>query len=283
MSEAQYIFRMDDITPSMNWGRFWSVLNLLNRHRVKPLLGIVPDNQDPNLNCQKPDPQFWDTMRMLINKGLVDVAQHGYQHQLHIPKESALLKATHGATVERSEFTGLPYPEQLARLKTGQAILQDNGIYTSYFFAPNHSFDRNTLRALRAAGFTAVSDDVALFPFKSSGLLFVPQQLWTPKKMLTGVFTICLHTNEITPAKLRTIRQFLRMPVACTSFKTIAATYRDCTSRQLLNPLFKNAYLGARSIKTTIKTCRNLFTPNTDISCAEAHDVSPLIASAREP
>lgn len=283
MSEAQYIFRMDDITPAMNWGRFWSVLNLLNRHRVKPLLGIVPDNQDPHLNCQKTDPHFWDTMRMLVNKGLVDVAQHGYQHKLHIHQGSALLKATHGATVERSEFTGLPYPEQLARIKKGQAILQENGIYTSYFFAPNHSFDKNTLRALRTAGFTAVSDEVSLFPFKSSGLLFIPQQLWLPKKMLTGVFTICLHTNEISPAELRTIRQFLRMPVLCTSFKAVATAYKRRSSRRILNPLFKNAYMGARSIKTTVKTCRNLFATNSEMPCPNTPDVSPLIPSVREP
>lgn len=283
MAEAQYIFRLDDITPSMNWGRFWAVLNLLNRHRVKPLLGIVPDNQDPNLNCQKPDPEFWTTMRMLVNKGLVDVAQHGYQHVLHSRRGTALLNATHGTTVERSEFTGLSYTEQLARLKKGQAILQENGIYTSFFFAPNHSFDKNTLRALKAAGFTAISDDVSLFPFKSSGLLFIPQQLWTPKKMPTGVFTICLHTNEITPTELRTIRQFLRMPVVCASFTAVARTYQGSSSRHILNPLFKNAYAGARSLKTTVRTCRKLFSTNADIPCRGAHDGSPLIPSAPEP
>ena len=270
MNETRYIFRMDDITPTMDWDRFWSALNLLNRHRVKPLLGIVPQNGDPNLNCREPHPQFWDTMRTLGRRGLVDFAQHGYQHTLSPKPGRALLKATHGTTVDRSEFAGYSYPEQLSRITKGRDILLEQGIDTTYFFAPNHSFDNTTLRALRTAGFTAVSDGIALYPFKSFGLTFIPQQLWTPRRMLTGVFTICLHTNEIRPSNLTTIRQFLRMPITCSSFQAEVDTFKSSPLRKVCNPLFKHAYSGMRTLKRTVSRYRET-SPQSDFP----HTLSP--------
>ena len=258
MNETRYIFRLDDITPAMDWNRFWSVLNLLNRHHVKPLLGIVPQNGDPTLNCREPHPQFWNIMRTLGGRRLVDFAQHGYQHTLSPKPGRALLKATHGSTVDRSEFAGYSYPEQLSRITKSRDILLEQGIDTTYFFAPNHSFDNTTLRALRAAGFTAISDGIALYPFKSFGLTFIPQQLWTPRRMITGVFTICLHTNEIRPNDLKTIRQFLRMPISYSSFQAEVETFRSSPLRRVCNQIFKHAYSGMHTLKRAVSSYRNV-------------------------
>lgn len=252
MTEARYIFRMDDITPTMDWDRFWAVLNLLNRHRVKPLLGVVPENGDPKLKLQDPHPHFWDIMRTLGERDMVDFAQHGYQHILAPQSSRSLLNGARESTVGRSEFAGYSYPEQLSRITKGRNLLLDQGIDTTYFFAPKHSFDNTTLRALRATGFTAVSDGIALYPFKSFGLTFIPQQLWTPRKMMTGVFTICLHTNEIRPNDVKTIRQFLRMPIACSSFREEVEAFKSSPLRKVCNPLFKHAYSGMRSLRRTI-------------------------------
>ena len=41
--------RLDDITPDMDWQRFYAFKTLLDKYQVKPLIGIVPDNRDENL------------------------------------------------------------------------------------------------------------------------------------------------------------------------------------------------------------------------------------------
>ena len=43
-------FRMDDITPDMDWKSFEAFEQLFERYGCYPLLGIVPDNLDPKLS-----------------------------------------------------------------------------------------------------------------------------------------------------------------------------------------------------------------------------------------
>ena len=42
--------RMDDITPDMDWTKFMRFKALCDKYRIRPLVGVVPDNQDPNLH-----------------------------------------------------------------------------------------------------------------------------------------------------------------------------------------------------------------------------------------
>ena len=254
MMKARYLFRMDDITPTMDWGRFWALLRLFQRNRVKPLLGIVPDNKDRKLNRQRAEPHFWDTMRLLVERDLVEIAQHGYQHTLTRASEPALRTPTHGHRVERSEFAGYSYQQQLERIMKGREILKENGLSTDYWFAPNHSFDLTTLNALKTAGFAAVSDGIALLPYRFRGLIFIPQQLWRPKWVPTGVFTICLHSNHISTAEIKSIRQFLRTPAHITSFGTEVRTYRESKLDGIKNSVFKGLYRGAQGARRAFIT-----------------------------
>lgn len=263
MIKARYLFRMDDITPTMDWGRFWALLRLFQRNRVKPLLGVVPDNRDEKLNCQKPEPTFWETLRLLRERDLIEVAQHGYQHILAHTSEGALLRQSHGKRVERSEFAGYSFNDQLERILKGREILKENGLATDYWFAPNHSFDLTTLSALKAAGFTAVSDGIALLPYTLRGLIFIPQQLWRPVWVPTGVFTICLHSNEITNGEIRAIRQFLRTPAHITSFSAEVRGYQQRSLDGLKNTIFKGMYRGARSARQVLNPPRARAVPIT--------------------
>lgn len=252
MNQARYLFRLDDITPTMDWGRFWPLLELFHRRRIKPLLSIVPDNRNPHLDFQRPREFFWETMRSLAERNLVDFAQHGYQHALEIRPRTALLRRTHGTTTDKTEFAGLSYGEQFSRITRGQEILKQNGIHTPYWVAPNHSFDRTTLKALKNAGFTAVSDGISLTPYRYFDMIFVPQQLWSPRWMPYGVYTICLHTNEISPREVAAIRQLLRTPTRFTSFSAEVSAFRPGTG-DLLNPLFRKAYEVGRQGKKIVK------------------------------
>ena len=42
--------RMDDITPDMDWARFMRFKALCDQYNIKPLIGVVPDNNDAKLN-----------------------------------------------------------------------------------------------------------------------------------------------------------------------------------------------------------------------------------------
>jgi len=222
MMKTMYLFRMDDITPGMDWNRFWALMQLFQRHQIKPLLGVVPDNRDPNLERCSRHPRFWEMLRSLVDSDAIDVAQHGYQHILVHRPDTALLGPSVGIYKQLSEFAGDPFYDQDFRIREGRRILKQHGISTTYWMAPNHSYDKTTLRALRNNGFTAVSDGVALFPFSLDGLVFVPQTSWRARWMPLGVHTICLHTNEITPRQVKELRVFLRRPFHFTRFSTVA-------------------------------------------------------------
>ena len=42
--------RLDDITPDMDKKSFERFKALLDKYKVKPLIGVVPDNKDPQLS-----------------------------------------------------------------------------------------------------------------------------------------------------------------------------------------------------------------------------------------
>lgn len=247
---ARYVFRLDDITPGMHWEKFWALLSLLRAHNIKPLLGIVPDNQDPSLEVREPHPDFWAVMRKLQDEDCVDFAQHGYQHTLSLTPAAAILGPDLGIK-QMSEFAGLPREIQRQKIKNGREILKHNGIHTNAWMAPNHTFDHNTLTALREEGFRSVTDGIALFPFSTHGLIFIPQQSWQPRWMPCGVHTICLHTNEITPLAVRRLRHFLRRPYIFSRFsEEIGAFTASSTRARMLDSIFYQGYRTLRRFRT---------------------------------
>jgi predicted deacetylase len=245
---AQYIFRMDDITATMDWDRFWSLMSLFVKHSVTPLLGIVPDNKDPKLNPRSPHPYFWETMRQLQDDRAVEFAQHGYQHVL-VPRPGAALLGQDLGIKEVSEFAGDLYDTQYRKISNGKKILSENGINTSYWMAPNHSFDENTLKALVALNFTAVTDGIALYPYRYGGLIFVPQQSWQPRWMPCGVQTICIHSNDITPSDVKKLRLFLRRPFNFPRFSEVVSRISRNGIHELADASFKLAYSSAARLK----------------------------------
>ena len=77
--------------------------------------------------------------------------------------------------------------------------------------APAHSFDSNTLKALRDLGFEALTDGWGLYPYRLEGMILVPQLFSTPKpKLKGGVQTICLHTNNMSKGAISKIIGFIK-------------------------------------------------------------------------
>jgi|GEM_PF-374324 len=259
---AAYLFRLDDITPEMDWERFWALMRLFLRHSIKPLLGVVPDNRDPNLIRQSSRADFWEILRTLKNSDSIDIAQHGYQHILVHRPGAALIGPAYGIKKEVSEFAGDPFNDQIFRIREGLRIIKSNGLDTTTWMAPNHSYDRNTLKALRENKFTAVSDGVALFPYRSDGLIFIPQTSWRPRWMPLGVHTICIHTNSITPSEVKRLRIFMRRPLNFTRFSEVVSRYKDIqdsalTTSALANAAYDLSYRSAWSVNRTINRWRS--------------------------
>ena len=69
-------FRMDDITPDMDWKSFEAFEQLFERYGCYPLLGIVPDNLDPKLSVDPAREAFWKKMQELQEKGWTRYPPH---------------------------------------------------------------------------------------------------------------------------------------------------------------------------------------------------------------
>ncbi len=191
MKQARYLLRFDDVCPTMNWDVWTAIERALNEAGVRPLLAVVPDNQDPNLVVGSPDPLFWGRVRHWQSNGWT-IALHGYQH-LYSTVNAGLLRLHPG-----SEFAGVPREEQAAKLRNGLNVFARERIVPEVWVAPGHSFDSLTLSLLRDFGLRVVSDGLSLFPFTDvHGLTWIPQQLWSLRRRPFGVWTVCHHINEM--------------------------------------------------------------------------------------
>lgn len=196
--------RLDDITPDMDWERFFKFKALLDQYQVKPLVGVVPDNQDEHLikknqravSDQIPE-DFWAYIRKLKEEGWV-VAMHGYRH-IYTTRKGGIFPLNNF-----SEFAGVPFEEQRNMLEEGRRILGSKGIETDIFMAPAHSYDNHTLKALKETGFRALTDGFGTAPYCWRNLVFYPIsfRLDATFKKKDGFSTMVVHTDTISEEDL---------------------------------------------------------------------------------
>ena len=195
-------FRMDDITPAMNWERFRKIEDLFKKYDIRPLIGVVPDNRDPKLSPDEECSSFWEEVKRLEKEGWM-LCQHGYQH-VYVTKDGGLIRKN-----MYSEFAGLSYEEQYDKLSKGKQELEAHGVYTKIFMAPAHSFDENTLKALANLGFTTITDGYTSYPYRRQGLVFYPCTMFG-RGGVRGLDTICLHANTTSDEDIATLDEFIR-------------------------------------------------------------------------
>ncbi len=188
--------RMDDITPDMNWENFEFFRKLFRETGITPLLGVVPDSRDPKLTCGGAREDFYDVIRALSDEGY-SIAMHGFRH-LYTTKKGGMFPLNRS-----SEFAGLPYEKQREMLLRGRRKLEGYGIRTDIFMAPSHSYDRNTLRALRETGFVKMTDGFGRRPYRYKGLTFYPISFVFSHSLRAknGATTIVIHANTVTEAQ----------------------------------------------------------------------------------
>ncbi len=191
--------RLDDITPDMDWERFYAFKALLDKYQVKPLIGVVPDNRDDNLkgSQEKAPDNFWKYITELQEEGWC-ISMHGFRH-IYGTSKGGIFPLN-----DFSEFAGISYGEQLEMLSKGRKMLSERGVETDIFMAPAHSYDNNTLKALKQAGFTKLTDGFGDRPYKWKGINFYPISFQMSRTLTKekGYSTMVVHTGTVTDEEL---------------------------------------------------------------------------------
>lgn len=199
---AQYLLRVDDLCPTVHAERWERLHLLIQEFGIRPILAVVPANEDRELDASPPASHFWEQMREHQDAGAA-IALHGLSHICSSAGRSLIpLHRT-------SEFAGLELDQQRKRIAGGLAILRGQGLQPKLFVAPRHGLDHNTLLALREQGICFVSDGFARVPFLRAGVKWIPMQLWSPVPRRSGLWTICVHPNTTDDARFEELRTFL--------------------------------------------------------------------------
>lgn len=249
-TRMQCMFRMDDITADMNWDKFNQVREIFEKYNIKPVLGVVPDNQDGKLKIQEKKEDFFKILHSLQKKGW-SIAQHGTYHK-YVTEDGGIL-----GLKKSSEFAGLSYEEQFIKLKAGKETLEGHGIHSDIFMAPGHTFDRNTVKALYNLGFKAITDGLYHKPYYYEKILFIPCRLQEYRNV-KGIDTICLHSNLLSDAEIKELEAFCKkhqkdiVPFEADRLKKYAV------NRTFLVALSEKSMLFIRNTKNRIANSKRL-------------------------
>lgn len=203
----KYLIRLDDACPTMDAAKWQRMEDILDAAGIRPMVGIIPHNEDPKQFIDKADNCFWNKALRWKNKGWA-IALHGYNH-CYISEQG--MKGLNPLW-PRSEFAGVPLEVQCEKINAGIAIMREHKLEPNYFFAPSHTFDKNTLIALKQnSNIRIISDTIATIPYKKDDFIFVPQLGGSCTKMrIPGIWTFCLHPSSMTDETFEKEKQFLQ-------------------------------------------------------------------------
>lgn len=197
------ILRLDDASDYMDIEKWQRMEDLLDKYNIKPLVGIIPDNRDPDLvGKYNRDTEFWDKVQRWKSKGW-ELALHGCYHK-YTTNDGGVNPVN-----KRSEFAGVSLDKQKKMIRHGVDILKMHGIEPKIFFAPSHTFDKNTLIALKQeSDIRIISDTVANDIYFEDGFYFIPQQSGHVRKLPFKVCTFCYHPNTMEEAEFQVLEKF---------------------------------------------------------------------------
>lgn len=200
----KFIIRLDDASEKMDYVKWMRMESILDKYGVIPLVGIIPDCLDPDMEKYPLINNFWDEILPRWNDKKWTFALHG----LHHIKETD--KGGINPVNKKSEFAGLPLDKQKEKILSGLKILNEHNIFLKVFFAPFHTFDKNTLVAIKeCSDIRIISDTIANKPYYRSGFTFVPQQAGHVRKLNIDVVTFCYHPNIMEDKDFILLEHFL--------------------------------------------------------------------------
>jgi predicted deacetylase len=245
---VRFLLRFDDMCPTINWEVWQKLENIMIEEDVRPILSVIPDNQDQALHEGEPNERFWDRVRSWQARGWT-IGLHGYQHR-YVSKDSGIIGLN-----KYSEFAGLPLDEQRAKLQKALEIFTREGVRPDVWVAPAHSFDANTIEALVGLGVHQISDGLSLYPHRDSqGVFWVPQQLWRFRTAPFGVWTVCIHSKDELYTNFEHFRQCIReYRQFITSFPAVVETYAQ-RKHSWIDDLFAELWGLAIRVKAALAT-----------------------------
>lgn len=264
-----FLLRFDDICPTMQWDTWSQIEAALIEYNIKPILAVVPDNQDPVLQVAPPVGDFWQRVRRWQDLGWT-IALHGYKH-LYVAKAGGLV-----CLRKKSEFASLPPPVQEEKLRHGMEIFAREGIKSHVWIAPGNAFDDTTVSLLPKFGIDTISAGWSWSPFIGPhNMIWMPCQLSILRAVPEGVWSVCYHHNSWQPSDLsRFLKGLKRYRDKIVSLedalaqhppKRAAWHYHFCT----------NPRLSALVMRAQLKIWRHLHPENGEPGTAEFSDGRP--------
>ena len=198
------LIRLDDIAENMNWDLMKKSEVLFDKYNIKPVLGVIPSNKDKELLSYPKKDNFWNQVRKWRDKDW-KIVMHGFTH-VYDTQSKKKDYFGHGGG---SEFFGHPLETQLSRIKNGLKKFEDEGIEIKSFFAPNHTYDKNTFEALKICGINGVIDGYGLMPYKENDIKFIPQLFYKVLLLPFGIQSTAIHLNYWNEIDFNNFRNFL--------------------------------------------------------------------------
>lgn len=121
-----YLLRLDDASEYMNIEKWKRMERLLEKYGIKPIFGIIPKNEDPDLTIYNRVGDFWNLAKVWINLGWIP-ALHGYLHVFETDFGGL------NPINNKSEFAGVEFEKQAEKIRLGIKILFDNEIVPEIF------------------------------------------------------------------------------------------------------------------------------------------------------
>lgn len=241
----KYLIRLDDACPTMDSEKWGRMEELLDKYRIQPLVGIVPECKDENLMRSSYDENFWEKARCWSKKGWA-IALHGYDHCYISDRGGEGLNPMWA----RSEFAGVSLQVQKEKIRKGVSIMRGHDLEIMCFFAPSHTFDENTLIALyEESDIRVISDTIALNPYRYNEFTIIPQIVGCARDMFfPGVFTFCYHPNTMLDNDFVRLEDFIVKNLSSfISFKDIDTT--GLREKGLIDKMLSSLFFLYRKVR----------------------------------
>ena len=148
------VFRFDDPSAVSSTETELKVIGIFKKHHFPLTFSVVPfrcagSTRDITPEKLLPFSEEKATLfKSAIAEGTIDIAQHGYSHQMRNIKMW-------------TEFYGMDYEEQKSRLNKGKIYLENLfGVTIEAFIPPYNTYDINTIKALDVLAFKTLSAGV---------------------------------------------------------------------------------------------------------------------------
>lgn len=200
-----FVIRLDDVAENMKWEFMDKMETLFDDYNIKPVLGVIPDNKNLELlSYPKKNINFWDQVRLWEKKGW-EIGMHGTNH-LYDKFCKKIDYLGHGGN---TEFCGHPLSKQIEKINIGLKKFESEKVKVRTFIAPNHTFDNNTLLALKECGIKEVLDGYGLMPYSENEINFIPQLFYKIIKLPFGIQCFQIHLNYFNEKDFESFKNFI--------------------------------------------------------------------------